>query len=46
VHLAHSDDVDESSADELARVLLRLLGVPDQEAARIVVQDLPATQPW
>jgi hypothetical protein len=46
VHLAHSDDVDESSVDELARALLRLLGIPDEEVARIVAQDLPATQPW
>ena len=46
MHLAHSDDVDESSVDELARALLRLLGIPDEEVARIVAQDLPTTQTW
>jgi hypothetical protein len=46
VHLAHSDDVDQSSVDELTRALLRLLGIPDEEVARIVAQDLPTTQPW
>jgi AcrR family transcriptional regulator len=46
VHLAHPDDVDESSVDELARALLRLLGIPDEEAGRIVALDLPAAQPW
>ncbi len=46
VHLADPGDVDESSVDDLARALLRLLGVPDEEAARIVALDLPPTQPW
>jgi AcrR family transcriptional regulator len=46
VHLDHPDDVDETSVDDLTRALLRLLGIPDEEAARIVALDLPATQPW
>ncbi len=46
VHLDHPDDVDETSVDDLARALLRLLGIPDEEAARIVALDLPPTQPW
>jgi AcrR family transcriptional regulator len=46
VHLDHPDDVDETSVDDLARALLRLLGIPDEEAERIVAQDLPPAQPW
>ncbi|MGZ6268089.1 MAG: TetR/AcrR family transcriptional regulator [Candidatus Limnocylindrales bacterium] len=46
VHVADPDEVDMSSVDDLARALLRLLGVPDQEAARIIALDLPPTQPW
>jgi AcrR family transcriptional regulator len=46
VHLRHPDEVDETSVDDLARALLRLLGIPDDEAARIVALDLPPTQPW
>ncbi|MGZ6269643.1 MAG: TetR/AcrR family transcriptional regulator, partial [Candidatus Limnocylindrales bacterium] len=46
VHVADPDEVDMSSVDDLARALLRLLGVPDQEAARIIALDLPSTQPW
>ncbi|MGZ4626914.1 MAG: TetR/AcrR family transcriptional regulator [Kineosporiaceae bacterium] len=46
VHLADPDEVDMSSVDDLARALLRLLGVLDQEAARIIALDLPATRPW
>jgi AcrR family transcriptional regulator len=46
LHLRRPDDVDETSVDDLARALLRLLGIPDEEAARIVALDLPPTQPW
>jgi AcrR family transcriptional regulator len=46
VHLRQPDDVDETSVDDLARALLRLLGIPDDEAGRIVALDLPPTQPW
>jgi AcrR family transcriptional regulator len=46
VHLDHPDDVDATSVDDLARALLRLLGITDKEAARIVALELPATQPW
>jgi AcrR family transcriptional regulator len=46
VHLDHPDDVDATSVDDLARALLRLLGITDKEAARIVALELPPTQPW
>lgn len=46
VHLDGPDDIDETSVDGLARAVLRLLGIPDDEAARIVALDLPPTQPW
>jgi AcrR family transcriptional regulator len=46
VHLDHPDDVDATSVDDLARALLRLLGITDEEAARIVALELPPTQPW
>ena len=46
VYLRHPDEVDETSVDHLARALLRLLGIPDEEAAGIVALDLPPTQPW
>ena len=46
MHWPDPDEVDMSSVDDLARALLRLLGVPDEEAARIIALDLPPTQPW
>jgi AcrR family transcriptional regulator len=46
VHLDHPDDVDATSVDDLARALLRLLGIADKEAARIVALELPPTQSW
>jgi AcrR family transcriptional regulator len=46
LRLRHPDEVDESSVDDLARAVLRLLGIPDDEAAAIVALDPPATQPW
>ena len=45
-HLRQPDGIDETAVDDLARAYLRLLGVPDEEAARIVALDLPPTQPW
>jgi AcrR family transcriptional regulator len=45
-HLRQPDEVDETAVDELARALLRLLGLPDDEAARLIALDLPSTQPW
>jgi AcrR family transcriptional regulator len=46
VHLDHPDDVDGTAVDDLARALLRLLGIPEEEAARMVALELPPTQPW
>ena len=46
LHLRRPAEVDETSVDELARALLRLLGIADDEAGRIVARDLPPTQPW
>jgi AcrR family transcriptional regulator len=46
LRLREPELVDETSVDELARALLRLLGVPDEEAARIAALELPTTQAW
>jgi AcrR family transcriptional regulator len=45
-HLRQPDEINETAVDELARALLRLLGLPDDEAARLIALDLPPTQPW
>jgi hypothetical protein len=37
----HPDQVDETSADQLAEACLRLLGVPGAEAARLAASPLP-----
>ena len=46
LHLREPDTVDETAVDDLARSVLRLLGVPDDEADRIVATELPALRPW
>jgi AcrR family transcriptional regulator len=46
LRLRQPELVDESSVDQLARALLRLLGIPDQQAARIAALELPGTQAW
>ncbi|HVN11841.1 MAG TPA: TetR/AcrR family transcriptional regulator [Kineosporiaceae bacterium] len=46
LHLRHPDQVEQGAVDELARAVLRLLGISDDEAARLVALDLPATQAW
>lgn len=38
--------IDETAVDELARAVLRLLGIPDEEAVLIAVVELPTTQDW
>jgi hypothetical protein len=42
----HPDRIDETSVDQLAEAILRLLGVPDAEAKRIAALDLPDIQAW
>ena len=37
----HPEHVDETTVDQLAEACLRLLGVPDPEAARLVASPLP-----
>jgi AcrR family transcriptional regulator len=46
LHLREPDTVDETAVDDLARSVLRLLGVTDDEADRIVATELPALGPW
>jgi hypothetical protein len=38
--------VSEATVDQLAEALLRMLGVPAPEAARLVALPLPATGTW
>jgi AcrR family transcriptional regulator len=40
------DDIEETSVDQLAEAILRLLGVPADEAARLAALPLPPTSPW
>jgi len=42
----HPERVSEASVDQLAEALLRLLGVPAAEAARLVALPLPPTGTW
>jgi len=46
VRLREPEMVDEASVDHLARALLRLLGVPDEDAARIAALELPTAAAW
>jgi len=40
------DRIDETSVDQLAEAILRLLGVPADEAARLAALPLPPTSAW
>ena len=42
----HPDRVEESEVDQLAEAVLRLLGVPAPEAARLAALPLPPTRTW
>jgi len=42
----HPERVDETTVDQLAEAELRLLGVPADEAARLVALPLPAIEGW
>ncbi len=42
----HPERVNEATVDELAEAVLRLLGVPAPEAARLAVLPLPDTGTW
>ena len=42
----HPDRVDENAVDQLAEAELRLLGVPADEAARLVAVPLPPIEAW
>ena len=39
-------DIEEASVDQLAEAILRLLGVPAGQAARLAALPLPPTRPW
>ena len=43
---SHPDCVTETTIDELAGAVLRLLGVPAPEAARLATLPLPLTGTW
>jgi hypothetical protein len=40
------DQIDESAVDQLADAILRMLGVPAQEARRIASRKLPEIAAW
>jgi hypothetical protein len=42
----HPGQVQEAAVDQLAEAILRLLGVPAADAARIAALDLPQTGTW
>jgi AcrR family transcriptional regulator len=42
----HPERIDETTVDQLAEAMLRLLGVPAPEAARLAAVALPATSTW
>jgi AcrR family transcriptional regulator len=46
LHQRHPERIDEASVDQLAEAILRMLGVPATEAARIAALDLPGIQAW
>ncbi|MBV9383205.1 MAG: TetR/AcrR family transcriptional regulator [Streptosporangiaceae bacterium] len=46
VHQRHPGRIDEAAVDQLAEALLRLLGVPAPEAARLAALGLPETGNW
>ena len=46
VHQHHPEQVDETSVDQLAEALLRMLGIPAREAKRIAGRALPDIGAW
>ena len=46
MHQRHPDRVNQTTVDQLAEALLRLLGVPAPEAARLAALPLPPTDTW
>jgi hypothetical protein len=46
VHQHHPEQVDETSVDQLAEALLRMLGIPVREAKRIAGRALPDIGAW
>ena len=46
LHQRHPERVQEAAVDQLAEAVLRLLGVPAPEAARLAALDLPETGTW
>ena len=46
MHQRHPDRVNQTTVDQLAEALLRLLGVPAPEAARLAALPLPPTDSW
>jgi AcrR family transcriptional regulator len=46
LHQRHPDRIDETAVDQLAEANLRLLGVADDEAARLATTPLPAVSAW
>jgi AcrR family transcriptional regulator len=46
VHQHHHEQVDETAVDQLAEALLRMLGVPAEEAERIAARALPEIGAW
>jgi AcrR family transcriptional regulator len=46
VHQHHPEQIDETAVDQLAEAILRMLGIPAQEAKRIAARDLPDIDAW
>ena len=46
LHQRHPERVQEAAVDQLAEAVLRLMGVPAPEAARLAALDLPETGTW
>ena len=46
VYQRHPERINETSVDQLAEALLRLLGLPTAEAARLAALPLPPTRTW
>ena len=46
VHQRHPGRIDEATVDRLGEALLRLLGLPDHEAARVAALPLPPARTW
>jgi AcrR family transcriptional regulator len=46
LHQRHPDEIDASAVDQFAEAALRMLGVPDQDAARLVTVEPPPISGW